>query len=51
MQEKTTKVDEDGGSVGLKISLGKTKMTKLKQKRNAGTTVRGKELEEVEHFK
>ena len=50
-QEKTTKVDEERGSVGLKISLGKTKITKLKQKSNTGTTVRGKELEEVEHFK
>ena len=40
-----------GRSVGLKISLGKTKMMKMKNKSNAKTKVQGEELEEVEHFK
>ena len=51
IQEKTERVDKVGRSVGLKISLGKTKMMKMKNKSNVKTTVQGEDLEEVEHFK
>ena len=51
IQEKTERVNKVGRSVGLKISLGKTKMMKMKNKSNAKTKVQGEELEEVEHFK
>ena len=50
IQEKTERVDKVGRTVGLKISLRKTKMM-MKNKSNAKTTVQGEELEEVEHFK
>ena len=51
MQEKTGRVDKVGGSVGLKISLGKTQIMKMKNKSNAKTTVHGTDLEKVQHFK
>ena len=35
----------------LKISIGKTKMMKLKNKSNAKSTVQGTDLEEIQHFK
>ena len=35
----------------MKISLGKTKIMKMKNKSNAKTTVQGTDLEEVQYFK
>ena len=51
MQEQTERVENVGRSVGLKISQGKTKLMKMKNRSQARTTVQGKELEEVQHFK
>jgi len=51
MQEKTERVDNVGRSVGLKISQGTMKLMKMRNRSQAMTTVQGKELEEVQHFK
>ena len=50
-QEKTTRVDEIGSSVGLKIHADKTQIMKEKNKSTQKIDVRGTALEEAEHFK
>ena len=51
MQEKTLKVDQAASSVGLKIHPDKSKIMKRNTKSMESIKVRGKALDEVEHFK
>ena len=51
MQEKTSRIETEAGSVGLKISHGKSKIMRMNTRSRADVVVKGKGLENVKEFK